>query len=263
MAGLTESATASGPSVRTRIKFCGMTRPQDVDLAVHLGVDAVGMVFYERAARMVSVAQAADLTRRLPPFVTAVGLFVNAEKAQVVRAAQESGIQVLQFHGDETPEACAALAQAAGLPWIRALRIAPTMTADGIDRLAASYASIGARGVVLDALVDGFGGGGHAFDWSVIPATLGHRAILGGGLHAGNVASAVQTVRPFAVDVSSGTERPASEGGVKGIKDADRMRAFVEAVRQADVVNAARTANATGDTATAAEGLTATADRGR
>ena len=253
MAGLTDPATPmptpTSRRARTRIKFCGMTRVQDVDLAVALGVDAIGMVFYERAARAVSVAQAAGLRRRVPPFVTAVGLFVNADRNAVARAAQEAGIQLLQFHGDETPETCAALAQAAGLPWIRALSIAPTMSAEAIDQLAASYVSLGAQGVVLDALVDGFGGGGHVFDWSVIPPALGHRAILGGGLHADNVAAAVNKVRPFAVDVSSGTERPAGEGGVKGIKDADRMQAFVAAVRRADAVNTANAENAADDAA--------------
>ncbi|WP_347554589.1 phosphoribosylanthranilate isomerase [Robbsia sp. KACC 23696] len=247
MAGLNTDATPAQrladpivpARVRTRIKFCGMTREQDVDAAVALGVDAIGMVFYEKAARAVSMSRAADLVRRVPPFVTAVGLFVNADEQTVVRAVQEAGIAMLQFHGDETPEICARLAQAAGRPWIRALRIAPTMTSASIDALASAYAAVGARGVVLDALVDGFGGGGHVFDWSVIPATMGQRAILGGGLHAGNVAAAVQRVRPFAVDVSSGTERPASEGGAKGVKDLVRMQAFIDAVRQADAALAA------------------------
>ncbi|KKB64101.1 N-(5'-phosphoribosyl)anthranilate isomerase [Robbsia andropogonis] len=233
MAGLNNTAgdPRDASAHRTRIKFCGMTREQDVDLAVALGVDAIGMVFYPKSPRAVSVTQAAALTRRLPPFITAVGLFVNADEADVVCVARETGIQLLQFHGDETPEQCRHLAAAAGLPWLRAIRVAPTLSPAELDALAASYA--GARGLMLDALVDGYGGGGHVFDWSVIAPALGHRAVLGGGLHPENVAAAVRRVRPFAVDVSSGTEGVGS-AAVKGVKEAARMRAFVAAVRAAD-----------------------------
>ncbi|MGI4983516.1 MAG: phosphoribosylanthranilate isomerase [Janthinobacterium lividum] len=216
---------------RTRIKLCGMTRAADVDLAVQLGADAIGLVFYEKSPRAVSVAQAAALTRRLPPFVAAVGLFVNADEASVCRAAEAGQLSLLQFHGDETPEACARLAGAARLPWIRALRIGSATSAADLLKYPSLY--VAARGLVLDALVDGYGGGGHPFDWSCIPKELGYQAVLGGGLDARNVADAVRRVRPYAVDVSSGIEATGS-AQVKGVKDAARMAAFVQAVREAD-----------------------------
>ncbi|MCY0386454.1 phosphoribosylanthranilate isomerase [Robbsia sp. Bb-Pol-6] len=216
---------------RTRIKLCGMTRAADVDLAVRLGADAIGLVFYEKSPRAVSVTQAAALARRLPPFVATVGLFVNADAASVCRAAEAGQLSLLQFHGDETPAQCARLADAARLPWIRALRIGSTTTPADLLKYVSLYAA--ARGLVLDALVDGYGGGGHPFDWSCIPKELGHQVVLGGGLDARNVADAVRRVRPYAVDVSSGIEA-AGDAQVKGVKDAARMAAFVQAVRAAD-----------------------------
>lgn len=216
---------------RTRVKLCGMTREEDVDLAVRLGADAIGLVFYGKSPRAVSIARAVALTRRLPPFVAAVGLFVNADEATVCRAAATAGLSLLQFHGDETPQQCARLADAARLPWIRALRIGSTTTPADLLKYPFLYAA--ARGLVLDALVDGYGGGGHPFDWSCIPRELGHQVVLGGGLDARNVADAVRRVRPYAVDVSSGIEATGA-AQVKGVKDAARMAAFVRAVREAD-----------------------------
>lgn len=215
---------------RTRIKFCGMTRPQDVDLAVELGVDAIGLVFYEKSPRAVSAAQAAALTKRLPPFVTAVGLFVNASEEAVRRIADTAGLSLLQFHGDESPQTCATLARAARLPWTRAMRIGPGVTPEEIAQGGIAYAD--ASGLILDALVDGYGGGGHPFDWHCIPMALRSRIVLGGGLDADNVGAAIRQIRPYAVDVSSGTEA-VGQAQIKGVKDATRMAAFVQQVRAA------------------------------
>jgi phosphoribosylanthranilate isomerase len=213
---------------RTRIKLCGLSRPEDVQHAVALGADAVGFVFYDKSPRSVSVAQAVELTRRVPPLVSSVGLFVNASADWVREVTSKVRLSLLQFHGDETPEECAELAAIAGLSYWRAVRVGSDATADDLVESSLNYSAAG--GLLLDALVDGYGGGGKAFDWSLIPTDLGHRAVLSGGLNAQNVLDAIQRVRPFAVDVSSGIEVP----GAKGVKDHARMAAFVRAVRAAD-----------------------------
>jgi phosphoribosylanthranilate isomerase len=221
---------------RTRIKLCGLSRAEDVDHAVELGADAIGLVFYPPSPRSISVAQALELARRVPPFVTVVGLFVNADAAWFNEVTQTVPLAMLQFHGDETPERCAALAGGARLPWLRALRVgADTRTADLVES-SFNYAS--ATGLLLDTLVTGYGGGGKVFDWSLIPAEIARRAVLSGGLNAQNVTDAIHRVRPYAVDVSSGIEVP----GAKGVKDRARMLAFVRAVRAADVAAAAANA---------------------
>ena len=208
---------------RTRIKICGLTRPEDVDVAVELGVDAIGFVFYPPSPRYLEPARAALLARRLPPFVSAVGLFVNAGRDQIRAVLDQVPIDLLQFHGDETPADCAGHDR----PWFKAARIGgPSAPAFDLVEFASRHA--GARAILLDALVDGYGGGGKVFDWSVIPRELAPRAVLSGGLNAQNVAEAIARVAPAAVDVSSGVE------AAKGIKDHDRMRAFVAAVRAAD-----------------------------
>lgn len=219
---------------RTRIKFCGITRAEDIALAVRLGVDAVGLVFYAKSPRAVTIDQAAALTRQLPPFVTTVGLFVNPDEDTVKAAATAAHLSLLQFHGDESPEQCAALGRAAHLPWMKAIRIGSATTPADLLKYASSYAA--GAGLVLDALVDGYGGGGHSFDWSCIPKELGYQVVLGGGLDARNVGDAVRLVRPYAVDVSSGTEA-LGLAQVKGVKDPDRMQAFVREVRAADAHN--------------------------
>lgn len=203
----------------TRIKICGLTQEADVDAAVDAGADAVGLVFYRRSPRHVTLERAVALARRLPPFVTPVGLFVNAAPAEVAEACAAVPQLVLQFHGDETPEAC----EAAGRPYLRAARMAA-----GFDLLhfAAQYTS--AQALLLDAHVEGYGGGGKAFDWSLIPPSVPRPVVLSGGLTPANVTGGVIQVRPWAVDVSSGVER------AKGIKDADAIRRFCEAVREAD-----------------------------
>ncbi len=204
---------------RTRIKICGLTRPEDVRAAVAAGADAVGLVFYPPSPRALSFDRAAELVALLPPFVTAVGLFVNPAPSFVAEACARVPLQLLQFHGDETDAECARH----GLPWIKAARMRP-----GVDLVEFAASHPGARGILLDAFVEGYGGGGKVFDWSLIPAGLDRPIILSGGLDVANVADAVRHVRPWAVDVSSGVEF------AKGIKDAAKIAAFVAGVRNAD-----------------------------
>jgi len=206
-------------NARTRIKICGLTREADVDAAVEAGADAVGFVLYERSPRHVAVQRAAALAKRLPPFVTPVVLVVNAEASLIQSAVQTIPDLLLQFHGDETPADC----RASGRPFLRAARMAP-----GFDLLdfAAQYPH--AQGLLLDAHVESYGGGGKVFDWSLIPQNVPRPVVLSGGLHAGNVIEGIFQVRPSAVDVSSGVE------SAKGIKDAAAIRRFCEAVREAD-----------------------------
>jgi phosphoribosylanthranilate isomerase len=216
-------------NARTRIKICGLTREADVDDAVAAGADAIGFVLYERSARYVDVGRAAALARRLPPFVTPVCLFVNAPDHAVRAAVQALPTALLQFHGDEPPATC----RQYGRPYLRAARVRP-----GLDLLDFSAQFADATGLLLDADVEGFGGGGKVFDWSLIPASLcpdstGHPpVVLSGGLNAANVTDGVVRVRPWAVDVSSGVETS------KGIKDAELMRRFCTAVRFADAADA-------------------------
>ena len=206
-------------STRTRIKICGLTREADVDAAVEAGADAVGFVFYPKSPRAVTPGRAAELARRLPPFVTPVGLFVNAGADEIAAVAGAIPTLLLQFHGDESPEACRATAR----PFLRAARMAP-----GFDLLDFAARFHDAHALLLDAFVEGYGGGGKVFDWSVIPANVPRPVVLSGGLHAGNVIEGILRVRPWAVDVSSGVE------AAKGIKDAALIRRFCEAVREAD-----------------------------
>lgn len=211
----------SPPSLnRTRIKICGITRPEDARAAVDLGADALGLVFYAPSPRCVSVEQAWEIARVVPPFVTLVGLFVNETKLTVRRVMEAVPIQLLQFHGDEEESFCRSF----HAPYIKAARVRP-----GLDlvKYAESYPT--AQGLLLDAYVEGYGGGGKTFDWSLIPSSLPLPIILSGGLDAGNVAEAVRVVRPWAVDVSSGVE------AAKGIKDAEKVAAFIAGVRDGDV----------------------------
>jgi phosphoribosylanthranilate isomerase len=213
---------------RTRIKLCGLSTAANVAHAVSLGADAIGLVFYPPSPRSLSVAQAVEVTRDVPPFVSVVGLFVNASPEWVGEVARNVPLTMLQFHGDETPGQCEALASVAGLPWLRALRVGTdTQPADLVES-ALNYSA--ASGLLFDTHVDGYGGGGKVFDWSLIPAELARRAVLSGGLNTQNVHDAIHRVRPYAVDVSSGIEVV----GAKGVKDHARMSAFVRAVRAAD-----------------------------
>jgi phosphoribosylanthranilate isomerase len=208
---------------RTRIKICGLTREADVAAAVEAGADAVGFVLYAKSPRRVNLQQAAALARSAPPFVTPVLLFVNAAAADIAAALAAVPHALLQFHGDETPAAC----DIAGRPYLRAVSMAP-----GLDLLDFAHRFSNAQALLLDAAVDGWGGGGKVFDWSLIapdlPADVRSRLVLSGGLNPANVIDGVLHARPFAVDVSSGVE------SAKGIKDAALMRRFCEAVREAD-----------------------------
>ena len=209
---------------RTRIKICGLTREADVDAAVAAGADAIGLVLYDKSTRHVTLARAAELARRLPPFVTPVGLFVNADDALVDAAIDAIPCLLLQFHGDESPQACAR----PGRPFLRAARMKA-----GFDLLDFATRFSHAQALLLDAHVDGYGGGGKVFDWSLVPSAVPLPLVLSGGLHAGNVIHGIHALRPWAVDVSSGVE------SAKGIKDAEAMRRFCDAVREADARAAA------------------------
>ncbi|MEX3592073.1 MAG: phosphoribosylanthranilate isomerase [Burkholderia sp.] len=219
---------ADTPQARTRIKLCGLSRPSDVDHAVALGTDAVGFVFYPKSPRAVTIEQAGELARRVPPFVSAVGLFVNATSNELAHVLDAVPLTTLQFHGEEIPEQCLALAREARLPWIRALRVGASTQRADLVKLALQYSI--ASSLLFDTHVQDYGGSGKVFDWSLIPEEFAYRAVLSGGLSAQNVDGAIRQIHPYAVDVSSGIEIPSE----KGVKDHARMAAFVSAVRAAD-----------------------------
>lgn len=204
---------------RTRIKICGLTREADVDAAVAAGADAIGFVLYPPSPRALTPDRAAALAQRLPPFVQPVLLFVNPEPDWLAAALVAVPGALLQFHGDETPAQCVAPQR----PYLRALRMAP-----GVDLLDCARRFPGACALLLDAPVEGYGGGGKVFDWSLIPAGVPCPVVLSGGLNPANVIDGIARVRPWAVDVSSGVERS------KGVKDTALVRRFCEAVREAD-----------------------------
>jgi len=207
---------------RTRIKICGITREKDLAAAVAAGADALGFVFYAPSPRHVTAQRALQLAAKLPAFVTRVGLFVN-ETEQVVRDVLATvPLDLLQFHGDEDAGYCAQF----GRPWIKAARVRAGF--DLLEYAAAFAGAEGIAGLLLDAHVEGYGGGGKTFDWSLIPRSLPLPVILSGGLNPGNVAEAVRVVKPWAVDVSSGVE------SARGIKDAQKIIDFVAGVRNAD-----------------------------
>ncbi|MBG0846574.1 phosphoribosylanthranilate isomerase [Pseudomonas chengduensis] len=202
-----------------RSKICGITRIEDALAAVEAGADAIGLVFYGKSPRAVSIEQAAAILQALPPFVTSVGLFVDMPRDELQQLLQRLPLDLLQFHGDESPADC----EGHGRPYIKALRVRP-----GEDLAAAMAPYAGAQGILLDTFVEGVPGGtGASFDWSLVPEDAAKPIILAGGLDADNVAAAIRQVRPHAVDVSGGVEAS------KGIKDADKIRAFVRAVRDA------------------------------
>lgn len=207
------------PPHRTRIKICGLTREDDVDAAVAAGADAVGFVLYAPSPRHVTPRRLRELAGRLPPFVTPTCLFVNATPALIDETLAAVPHALLQFHGDETPAECERLQR----PYLRAARMAP-----GFDLLDFASRFASATALLLDAFVEGYGGGGKAFDWSQIPQGVPRPVVLSGGLNPANVIDGVMRVRPWAVDVSSGVE------SAKGVKDALLVRRFCEAVREAD-----------------------------
>lgn len=207
---------------RTRIKICGITRPEDARVAVQSGADALGLVFYPKSPRAVSLAQAAEIAAAVPAFVTLVALFVDETAERVSRVLESVPIDTLQFHGDEDEAFCAQFAR----PWIKALRVRPDT-----DLVASCQRYASARGILLDAWQEGVPGGtGKTFDWSLISSGLPLPLLLAGGLNPANVGSAIEAARPFAVDVSGGVEAK------PGIKDPEKIRQFIAAVQTADHV---------------------------
>jgi phosphoribosylanthranilate isomerase len=216
---------------RTRIKMCGFTREADVQAAVQAGADAIGFVLYPPSPRNVSIERAAELARLLPAFVTPVLLFVNDTPERIRLACAAVPGALLQFHGDESAEFCEAMSQATGRPHLKAARI-PLTEATRFDLVKFAEIHQKAQAILLDAHVDGFGGGGKTFNWSLLPPSVNAHLVLSGGLTPANVADGIRALRPrarsLAVDVSSGIEAG------KGLKDADQIRQFVLAVRAAD-----------------------------
>ena len=204
----------------TRIKICGITRPEDARKAASLGVDAIGLVFYRPSPRAVTIEQAVKVVDSLPPFVSVVGLFVNAAREELNAVLDQVPVDLLQFHGEEQPEDCAGYNR----PFIKAIRMR-----DGVDLEAEAARYVAASGLLLDAYQPGIPGGtGASFEWSRVPQGMEKPIILAGGLTPENVGEGIAQVQPYAVDVSGGVEAD------KGVKDHARMAAFMRAVHQAD-----------------------------
>ncbi|MBM3387730.1 MAG: phosphoribosylanthranilate isomerase [Betaproteobacteria bacterium] len=220
---------------RTRIKMCGFTREADVDAAVQAGADAIGFVLYPPSPRALSIARAAELAARLPAFVTPVLLFVNDTPERVRAACDAVPGALLQLHGDESPDDCAEMSRLTGRPHLKAARI-PLQAAPRFDLLKFAHLHSTAQAILLDAQVEGYGGGGKAFDWSLLPPSVNAHLVLSGGLTPANVADGIRLLRSrarsLAVDVSSGIEAEGPHS--KGLKDAAKIRQFVDAVRAAD-----------------------------
>ena len=209
--------------LRTRIKICGVTRIDDALCAASEGADAIGLIFYQPSPRVVTIEQAASISAVLPPFVATVALFVNASVREVDDVIQHLRPSTLQFHGDEDAAFCAQF----GVPFIKAIRVGETMRPADLLEYADEFKA--ARAVLLDTLAQGlYGGSGESFDWKLIPTQMRRRVLLSGGLHPENVSGAIQLIRPWAVDVSSGVEAS------KGVKDHARIHKFIEEVRNAD-----------------------------
>lgn len=202
--------------MRVRVKICGITRVEDALTAVAQGADAIGLVFYAPSPRAVSIEQAVAIAEQMPAFVSVVGLFVNAEEHYIKEVTSRVQLDLLQFHGDETPEQCAQY----GLPFIKAVRV---KSDTNLVQYAKDYSA--SRALLLDTYTEGVAGGtGHVFDWGLIPPDLNKPVVLAGGLTAENVALAIKQVKPYAVDVSGGVEAS------KGIKDAAKIAAFMQQV---------------------------------
>jgi phosphoribosylanthranilate isomerase len=202
--------------LRVRVKICGITRVEDALNAVAHGADAIGLVFYKPSPRNVEIEQAIEIANKIPAFVTVVALFVNAEPDFVRKVISQVKLDLLQFHGDETPQECASY----GMPFIKAIRV---KSDTNLVQCAKDFSA--SKALLLDTFTDGVvGGTGHVFDWNLIPAALDKPVILAGGLTAQNVAQAINQVKPYAVDVSGGVEVS------KGIKDAEKIAAFMQQV---------------------------------
>lgn len=204
--------------MRTRVKICGITRTQDALCAAELGADAIGLVFYENSPRCLTIEKAREIVSSLPAFVTVVGLFVDEHRDKLDSVLRRVNIDMLQFHGDEDEAYCRSF----GLPFIKAIRMR-----DGVDLTSLASCYYTAGGLLLDSWDPGAKGGtGRSFDWRRIPHSVEKPIILAGGLNAGNVGRAIRAGNPYAVDVSSGVEY------TKGVKDADKMAAFIKEVNQ-------------------------------
>lgn len=204
---------------RVRVKICGITRPEDALVAANCGADAIGMVFYKPSPRAISIPRACEITGQLPPFISKVALFVNAEQDFIKEVLSSVAIDILQFHGEETPEQCSQYAK----PFIKAIRMQ-----DNVDLVEIEKQYKSAAALLVDTYVQGEAGGtGRVFDWSRIPGGLDKPLILAGGLTAGNVVDAINQVKPYAVDVSGGVESG------KGIKSAEKVAEFIQEVRHA------------------------------
>jgi phosphoribosylanthranilate isomerase len=217
--------------VRTRIKICGITRVADAHAAARAGADAIGLVFWPKSPRAVAIGAARAIAAARPPFVAAVGLFVDPTPEEVRAALAEVPIDLLQFHGSEPPGFCRAF----GRPYLKAIAVAPEAGRSRLLEYAARYAD--AAGLLFDAPPSGGlpGGTGNTFEWNLLPADIARPVVLSGGLCAENVGAAIRRVRPWAVDVSTGVEAIGADGRpTRGIKDPERIAAFIAAVRNAD-----------------------------
>ncbi len=203
---------------RTRVKICGITRVEDALNAVNAGADAIGLVFYAASPRCVSIEQAKNIGLAMPPYVSVVGLFVNASTAEIQSVLSQVHLDVIQFHGDETAEDCAQI----NLPYYKAIRVKPDTN---LLQYALDFKA--AKALLLDTYSEqAYGGTGHVFDWNLIPKNLPKPVILAGGLDVNNVTDAIKQVQPYAVDVSGGVEHS------KGVKDKDKIAAFMQAVKE-------------------------------
>lgn len=204
--------------MRTRVKICGITRPEDALAAVRHGADAIGLVFYAASPRNVSIACAAEIVASLPPYVSAVGLFVNAQPIEIEAVLRRVNLNCIQFHGDETPTECAQI----NMPYYKAIRV---KSDTNLLQYEADFEQ--AKALLLDAYTEkAYGGTGQSFDWQLIPSNLTKPVILAGGLTVENVANAILQVKPYAVDVSGGVEVN------KGIKDEMKIASFMREVDQ-------------------------------
>ena len=221
------------PNNRTRIKICGLTREQDIDAVVDSGADAVGFVMYAKSPRFVSIDRAVELSRRLPPFVTPVLLFVNESPNAIAACCDRLPNATLQFHGEESPQQCLDATGNGARAFLRAARIPLSDAAASFDLVKYAFDYSRAQAILLDAHVEGYGGGGKTFNWSLLPPSVDCHLVLSGGLTHANVTDGILQVRPrcktLSVDVSSGVEMS------KGIKDAILIHRFVAAVRAADI----------------------------
>ncbi|MCC6917022.1 phosphoribosylanthranilate isomerase [Nitrosomonas sp.] len=208
--------------MRVRVKICGITRLEDAMAAVQHGADAIGFILWSQSERYISPEEAGRIVKHLPPFVQAVGVYVNPDKSWVDTTSTVAGLDLLQFHGEEAPDFCNQFC----LPYIKAVRVR-----NGLNLLQYAQQYEGARGVLLDTYTTGIPGGtGHVFDWKLIPAELPLPWVLSGGLHPDNVADAIIQTHPSAIDVSSGVE------AARGIKDANKISAFMQGVRSCEDV---------------------------